>query len=316
MACDALLITGFLGAGKTTLLLHILKWPGDLSGTAILVNEFGKIGIDGQLLEGFDTPVTELANGCICCSMKSDLVGSLEDILTAINPKRLFIEATGVADPFEISDVLNSFVSENRISSLKTVTVLDGDLWEGREYFGPVFYNQIKAADVLLLNKVDLLPPENVPDYMTQIREINDSCAIIPTHHCEIDPDALFEPVVKDTAAVKIHIPHFQSLIDKPDRVQPTSSAQMGYVGFSFESDNAVNRTCFHQFIGNMPINLHRMKGYVRMENKTYFINHTGGRTDWKEVEIPNMSTRLAFVGWKVSESEIVAALESCLEKG
>ncbi|MBW2217070.1 MAG: GTP-binding protein, partial [Deltaproteobacteria bacterium] len=68
LPCDVVLIAGFLGAGKTTLLRNILEWPGDLSKTAVLVNEFGKIGIDGELLDGFDTPVVELTNGCICCT--------------------------------------------------------------------------------------------------------------------------------------------------------------------------------------------------------------------------------------------------------
>ncbi len=66
LLCDVVLIAGFLGAGKTTLLRNILQWPVDVSQTAVLVNEFGKLGIDGDLLDGFDTPIVELTNGCIC----------------------------------------------------------------------------------------------------------------------------------------------------------------------------------------------------------------------------------------------------------
>ena len=139
--CDVVLIAGFLGAGKTTLLKNILQWPGDLSKTAVLVNEFGKIGIDGELLDGFDTPVVELTNGCICCTLKGDLLKSVKEILDGFHPGRLFIEATGVADPFEILGLLDTPQIKKRLGEIKVITVLNADLWEGREYFGPLFYN-------------------------------------------------------------------------------------------------------------------------------------------------------------------------------
>ena len=152
--CEVILITGFLGAGKTTLLRNILQWPGDLSKTAVLVNEFGQIGIDGELLQGFRTPVYELTNGCICCTLQGDFHSTVVEILDGFRPKRLLIEATGVADPYDVLSFLKASRIENRISAPKVVTVLAGDLWEGREYFGPLFYNQIKAAELLLFNKV------------------------------------------------------------------------------------------------------------------------------------------------------------------
>ena len=103
-----------------------------------------------------------MTNGCICCTIQGDLLRTLEEILNGYHPKRLFIEATGVADPFDVLGFLKTSQMENRISVPKVVTVLAGDLWEGREYFGPLFFNQIKAAELLLLNKVDLLPKEEV----------------------------------------------------------------------------------------------------------------------------------------------------------
>jgi G3E family GTPase len=153
-----MLIAGFLGAGKTTLLRNILKWPGDLTKTAVLVNEFGQIGIDGELLQGFNSPVFELTNGCICCTLQGELLRTLEEILDKFQPRRLFIEATGVADPLDILKFIGTSTIKRQMTAPKVVTVLDGDMWEGREYFGPLFYNQIKAADLLLLNKIDLLP--------------------------------------------------------------------------------------------------------------------------------------------------------------
>ena len=98
-----------------------------------------------------------MTNGCICCSMAADLVKTVEEILENFNPLHLFIEATGVADPLEVLLSLKGEKIESRVKVPKVVTVLDGDLWEGREFFGPLFYNQIKGADLLLFNKIDLL---------------------------------------------------------------------------------------------------------------------------------------------------------------
>lgn len=144
----------FFGAGKTNFLL--LSWPEKLSGTAILVNEFGKLGIDGELFEGFDTPVVEKANGCICRSLKGDLIRTLRDILDRMHPQRLLIEATGVADPLDILTVLELPEFNAQLKKVKVVTIVDADFWGAREFFGPLFYSQIKVADLILLNKIDL----------------------------------------------------------------------------------------------------------------------------------------------------------------
>ena len=194
--CKVILIGGFLGSGKTTLLRHILKWPGDLSKTALLINEFGQVGIDGDLLEGFQTPMVELTNGCICCSIQGDMLKAIEEILDGFHPERLLIEATGVADPFDIVRFLSTSTVAPRLSLPKVVTVFDAELWEARECFGPLFFNQIKAADLFLFNKIDLLPEDDIPKCLEEIREVNKDCSIIPTYYGQIDPEVLWTPAI------------------------------------------------------------------------------------------------------------------------
>ena len=305
--CDVVLIAGFLGAGKTTLLRTILKWPGDLSKTAVLVNEFGQIGIDGALLQGLSTPVYELTNGCICCTIQGDLLRTMGEILDRFHPRRLLIEATGVADPFDILSFLKSSQIENRITLPKVVTVLSGDLWEGREYFGPLFYNQIKAADLLLLNKVDLLPKEEVPRTLQGIREVNPSCSVVPTYHCEIDPGMLWEPVIRFSRDAASHLAH-------EHHEEHGNADELGYTAFAFENEIPFKKDSFHGFVQSMPVNLYRLKGFALIGNHRFFINHVGGKTEWVELAETG-PTKLAFVGWQVQESQVLAALEACLER-
>jgi len=303
--CKVTLIGGFLGAGKTTLLKNILEWPGDLSSTAVLVNEFGKIGIDGELLQGFDTDIVELTNGCICCTMKGDLLKSVKEILDGFHPNRLFIEATGVADPFEVKDILRSSKLKKYIGSIKVVTVINGDLWEGREYFGPLFYNQIKAADLILFNKVDLLSKEDVPQYLSEIREINPSCSIAPTHHCQIDPEVLWKPTVRTDQEPEFISPFVQ--------IDQKNAEEIGYVTFAYEGYVPFKLDCFHHFIETLPVNLYRLKGFALLEDKMLLVNHVGGRTEWVELDKKG-STRLTFVGWQVSEDQVLEDLKVCLK--
>ena len=302
--CEVILITGFLGAGKTTLLRNILQWPGDLSKTAVPVNEFGQIGIDGELLQGFRTPVYELTNGCICCTLQGDFHNTVVEILEGFHPKRMLIEATGVADPYDILSFLKASRIENRISAPKVVTVLAADLWEGREYFGPLFYNQIKAAELLLFNKVDLLSKEEVPQSLQEIREINPSCSLVPTQHCHVDPEVLWKPGVGGNHQTEFHFPHAHT--------EHGSAEEMGYVTFAFEDRSPFRTDRFHRFIESLPIEMYRVKGFALLEDKRFFLNHVGGRTEWVELDEVG-PTKLAFVGWQVNEGETLKALKVCL---
>ena len=140
------LLAGFLGAGKTTLLKRILSWEGDLSDTVVLVNEFGDVGIDGALLQQAGSDVIELTSGCICCTLAADLIQSLKGIAERFNPKRIMIEATGVADPTSITAVLDQPFIRDVMEHQSTLTVLDADFWEARENFGPLFYRQLSEG--------------------------------------------------------------------------------------------------------------------------------------------------------------------------
>ena len=303
-ACDVTLIAGFLGAGKTTLLRRILTWPGDLSSTVVLVNEFGQIGIDGELLEGWGTPVVELTNGCICCTIQGDLVRTLREMLDRFSPARLLIEATGVADPFEILGVLVHPQWGGRLVINRVVTVVDADFWENREHLGPLFFNQIKAADLVLLNKVDLLQPEDVPRCLEEIQGTHPACAVVPTHHCQIDPQTLWK--ASQALAPDVEVPGAHEHDGHED------APGLGFVAFAFEEERPFREECFRGFMEGLPRELYRVKGFALLDEGLWFVNHVGRHTEWVQLQGPGR-TRLAFVGWKVEEGRMKAALRGCL---
>ncbi|MCF8057588.1 MAG: GTP-binding protein [Desulfocapsa sp.] len=300
---EVVLISGFLGAGKTTFLRNILKWSGDLSRTAVLVNEFGTIGIDGGLLEGSGASVVELANGCICCSMQGDLIQTLEQLKDK-RPRRLLIEATGVADPTEILAVFNLLQFRKQIKAISVVTVVEADLWNSKAEFGTFIDDQIRAADLVLLNKVDLVPQGAVPEILLEIKEICSSCSVIPTHYCQIESE-IFSNLNKSA-------PFERRTHGSHDHNMGEGGHDMAYVAFSFEEEGAFREKCFHRLMASMPANLYRVKGYVLLGEIRFFINHVGGKTEWVELAERGHTT-LTFVGWRVDEQEVIAELKACM---
>ncbi len=317
-----LLLTGFLGAGKTTLLKRILSWEADLSETVVLVNEFGDIGIDGALLKDSGSDVIELTSGCICCTLSADLHQSLMGIWNRFKPRRILIEASGVADPIAITSVLKEPGLVPLMDLKKTVTVLDADFWEAREVFGPLFYNQLKMADLILLNKIDQVPQEKINPFLSEIHEVIPGCQVIPTVHCGIDPESLWLAATPKTFGLK-PIRFFQPISSNshtdssahhqahPEHDNHTVNAS-NYVTFSFRDAKIVDEARFKKFLSNLPWEVFRIKGPIRFADRVVMLNFVGGKGEWASWG-GEPETRLAFIGWGISKAETLRNLKRCL---
>lgn len=316
------LLSGFLGAGKTTLLKRILAWETDLSDTVVLVNEFGDVGIDGDLLKKTGLDVVELTSGCICCTLNANLKQSLVSIWEKYKPRRIFIEASGVADPTAILTVLKDPPLNDYMVLEKIVTVLEADLWEAHENFGRLFYNQLNAAHLILLNKTDQLDEWKIPRYLDEIHAIIPGCQVVPTLRCSIDPATLWTPVTAKRLMLKPM--HFFQEIASDDLVQPplsdsgegrghaTAIQANQFVTFSFKDSRTMDEICFNRFIEALPWEVFRMKGPVRFADRTVIINFVGGKGEWYKWE-GQPETRLAFIGWKVNPRKILERLSRCV---
>ena len=167
-------LTGYLGAGKTTLLNRILSEPHGKK-YAVIVNEFGEIGIDNELVVGADEEVFEMNNGCICCTVRGDLIRIIEGLMRRKGKfDAIIVETTGLADPAPVAQTF--FVDENvgRKTRLDAVvTVADAKWLKDRLKDAPEAKNQIAFADVILLNKTDLVTDAELREVEARIRGIN-----------------------------------------------------------------------------------------------------------------------------------------------
>src|SRR4030081_745363 len=180
-------LTGYLGAGKTTLLNRILSEPHGKK-YAVIVNEFGEIGIDNELIVGADEEVFEMNNGCICCTVRGDLIRIIERLMRRKgNCDPIVVETTGLADPAPVAQTF--FVDENvgkRAKLDAVVTVADAKWLKDRLRDAPEAKNQIAFADVILLNKTDLVSEADLREVEARIRGINPYAKVHRTERCAI----------------------------------------------------------------------------------------------------------------------------------
>jgi G3E family GTPase len=180
-------LTGYLGAGKTTLLNRILSEPHGKK-YAVIVNEFGEIGIDNDLVVGADEEVFEMNNGCICCTVRGDLIRILDGLMKRKGKfDAIIVETTGLADP---APVAQTFFMDQDVSDTArldaVVTVADAKWLSDRLKDAPEAKNQIAFADVIILNKTDLASPEELDAVEARIRAINPYARIHRTQNCAV----------------------------------------------------------------------------------------------------------------------------------
>ncbi len=208
-------ITGYLGAGKTTLLNRILSEDHG-KRYAVIVNEFGEIGIDNDLLVESDEEIYEMNNGCICCTVRGDLIRVVENLLKRRGGfDAIIVETTGLADPAPVAQTffMDDAVREAAVLDA-VVTVADAKHLGQRLADSPEAEDQIAFADLVLLNKTDLVSPQGLAATEASIRAINPGARIIHTERCAVPLDEVLGRGAFDLNRILSLDPHFLELED------------------------------------------------------------------------------------------------------
>jgi G3E family GTPase len=197
-----LVLTGFLGSGKTTLLSHLLRQD-DFARTAVIINEFGEIGLDHELVEASDDSFIALTTGCLCCKVRDDLIETLDDMLRRreqgrVPPfTRVVIETSGLADPAPILHTLMTDASmADRLVLGGVVTTVDAVAGAGTLDREAISVKQVAVADRLVLTKSDLAAAQ--PDLLRRLGQLNAAAPVLIADHGRIDPQRLFDIASND----------------------------------------------------------------------------------------------------------------------
>jgi G3E family GTPase len=287
------LVTGPLGSGKTTLLRHILAtYPAKI---AIVMNEFGEIAIDTKVIEGKNVRIAELGGGCVCCSLLGEFEAAVDEIIAKIAPEIIVVETTGLAEPEALVFNIQEALPQCRLDGV--VSVIDADMLIRFPELGHTTRMQIEGADILLLNKTDLVDAKQIEPLETQLHEINPTAAIVRTQRCRIDPELLF------------------GIGREKKFARPQHQHELEFESFTFSSDKIFSRDCFERFANSLPASVIRAKGFLRFNDGTQLFNFVAGRWDLEPFETDR--TELVFIGKKIAAAKeaIVGALDACIAK-
>lgn len=321
MSADARLpvtvLTGWLGSGKTTLLNRILA--GDHGRRiAVIVNEYGEVGIDGALVVGADEEVVELANGCLCCSFRGDLMDSLRSLLARSEPPdAVLVETTGLADPVPVAQTLAVAPDlRERVVLDAVVTVVDARHVEPHLSSGPEAAAQIAFADVIVLNKLDLVDAARADALERRLSALNPGARILRAVQGQVPLEALLDVGAFDLSRAEERMPGFRA-----GTLAPTGHEQ-GVSSFSIdrlaELDPETTTVWLRFLASRRGQDLYRMKGVLALaghdERLVFHGVHTlfEARPDRAFLPGEARRCRLVFIGRDLDRAEIERGFLAC----
>ncbi len=307
------ILTGFLGAGKTTLLNYILKQQHGYK-FAIIVNEVGKIGIDGQLVENLKDEVVQMNNGCLCCTVRKDLVKGVQNLVKKGGFDYLLIETTGIADPGPVAQTfLNIPQLQQYVRLDSIITVVDAEQVEKQLVETETVREQIAMADFLLLNKTDLVDEAHLDRTETKLRELNPHATIFRTDQSQVNLKEMLDMHAFDLD---------QKLAVDPDFLNELQTRHHHDINsFAFEFEKPFNIEALELFVQELSEKekIYRSKGFLWVGgNPRRAIFHgVNNRFTlmwdrlWEKDE--PRSSQLVFIGKNLEEARVRRELEKCL---
>lgn len=339
------IITGFLGSGKTTLLNYILTNQEGLK-TAVLVNEFGEIGIDNELIVATEDNMVELSNGCVCCTINEDLIQAVYKVLEREDKiDYLVVETTGLADPLPVAlTFLGTELRDmTRLDSI--VTMVDCENFSLDLFNSQAAQSQIAYGDIIVLNKTDLVDEGNVDSLEVRLRDMKEGARILRTtkaqvplplilsvglfesdrylkngeddhgHHHDHDHDHDCAPDCQDPSHNHGHDHHHHH--DHGPKLNSDHLAMDGFTSLSFRSDRPFSIRRFQYFLDNqLTPNIFRAKGILWFEEspKRHIFHLSGKRfsledDQWKG----DKSNQIVFIGQNLDHDKLREQLDHCL---
>ncbi|MBV9128641.1 MAG: GTP-binding protein [Verrucomicrobia bacterium] len=308
-------LTGFLGAGKTTLLNYILREQREHK-FALIINEIGKIGIDGQLVESAQDEVIEMSNGCICCTVRKDLVQSLQRLIKRGGFDYILIETTGIADPGPIAQTFVNIPQLSRFVQLDSIiTVVDAEqiLQQVKEI--EVAKDQIALADFVLLNKTDLVDEATLGRVGELIRKLNPHTRIVRTTQSQAPLKELLDVNAFDVEK------KLQADPDFLNELRAQGKHHHDVVSHSFAFDRPFDVAKFEKFVQRITEQekIYRSKGFLAIASHSHRaifhgVNnrfHIFWDRPWKEGE--THGSQLVFIGKKLDADALERGLRACL---
>jgi G3E family GTPase len=321
------ILSGFLGSGKTTLLNRILDHAKSTARRgAVLLNEVGDVNVEGQLI-GPDVPMAEMLGGCICCTIRADVGMELMQLARQHNPDVIWIESTGIAQPLEIMDAVTEASLYAKLELKGVVTVVDARqlldklrVGGGRTF--KLMKEQIRAASLLVLNKIDLVPGDELAELEAALADWNPNARILRTTRSELDCDLLYDETRRFGAPSDRHA-HSESCNDEhcdhsdhshDHNHEHNHSSMHDYVNVvTYYFKRSLSSLAFERFLKQLPDEIYRAKGIVTFEDTAsrFLFQYAFRESDFMRITPQGTVNDVAvFIGEGFSQSWLLAELE------
>lgn len=312
-------LTGYLGAGKTTLLNRILSEPHGKK-FAVIINEFGAVGVDNDLVVGVDEEVFEMNNGCICCTVRGDLIRIISGLLRRGLDKfdGIIVETTGLADPAPVAQTFFMDEDVRKATRLDAViTVVDAKHITERLKDSPEAEDQIAFADVIIVNKTDLVSDTELEAVEKRIHGINPYATLHRAQNSNVSLDVVLDRGAFDLNRILAIEPQFLEGAHSHSHDNAVQS-------FSFTADRAVIMGRFEEWIGQTLAeqgqNILRSKGVLNIRNSprrfvfqaVHMIADSAPGNPWREDE--KKISKIVFIGRNLDRDALKQGFEACLE--
>ena len=291
------LICGFLGSGKTTLVRRILRERAGRERMAVIVNEFGEVGIDGEVLRGHSVNMIEISSGCLCCTLRGSLISAVEELRDKVGAERVVVESTGVAQPGELVETLGDPVLRGTVTLGPIVTIVDVAKFPAfRKVLGPFYTAQVERADVLLLNKTDLAGPERLATVRREVAALNPRATLVATKRCEVDLGLIMDAVGGNAEPSALE----QGLAAPA----PAASFVSLVVGVAFGADRAK----VERFFAALSVNVIRAKGFMNIDGEPTLVQFAAGELEITPAAVPR-AFNMVFIGHELNEPALRAGI-------
>lgn len=301
---ETYILSGFLGSGKTTLLKQLLAEEKlQNRKVAVMMNELGKVSIDSDAVDE-DIPLKELLDGCICCTIQDKLESQLQGLLVIDKPDSIYIEATGAAHPVEVLDAVLSPLFADRIEVKGIIAVVDGKRWLERSSLSPqvqqLLIEQVRHADLILLNKTDELSDGEQSKLTMQIQALNSYAFSILTTYAKVP----IQQIRKLSTSIKT------------DNIRTHVSTDLKLSTFVYQFKQAIDQTEFESFLRNLPDTIYRIKGYVKFYSSDFpsLFQYSYGMPLYMK-ENMNMTLNMVFIGENIDWNQVEMQLKKLENK-
>ena len=299
--CEVVIIAGFLGSGKTTLLKGLLDWE-IYRGIRphVIMSEFGDLDIDGVLISDRKIGLTTITGGCACCDLRAELSSALDKAVNDSPGSMVFIESTGVGGPAGILEAIDPVLRNGAAVVTKIIVVYDASRHPFTGKDGELVKRQMKAADVIVINKCDRLSPLEIQKVVKDISEVNQTADIVATVQCGVD---------------------IEKMLTGHSNIRPetgTASTSDTFRTFGFLIESPLSRKALERWLKSLPPSVVRAKGFVELdEQKGLFeVQVTRGQVNITPLSSSaNLQAMLVLIAHPMRTDGLVRGLRECIAR-